>query len=128
MAAATGVSLAVRSWLPSDQVPAIGWRIAFGLGGLAGCLSFIMRRAMEESPEFAKMKALAARHPLGEVLQAHWWPALLGVGGLAATAAFNGLFFAHMPAYLSGVLGYDARQAVAAQTAGVMVHAAGILG
>lgn len=127
VALATGVSLAVRSWLPSDQVPAIGWRIAFGLGGLAGFLSFIMRRALEESPEFAKMRALAARHPLGEVLRAHWWPVLLGVGGLAATAAFNGLFFAHMPAYLSGVLGYDARQAVVAQTVGVIVHAAAIL-
>ena len=128
VAAATGVSVAVRTWLPADQVPQIGWRIAFGLGGLAGFLSFLMRQAMEESPEFAKMKALAARHPFREVLQAHWWPVLLGVGALAATAAFNGLFFAHMPSYLSGVLGYDPRQAVIAQTAGVVVHATAILG
>jgi MFS family permease len=74
------------------------------------------------------MKALAARHPLREVLQGHWWPVLLGVGGLAATAGFNGLFFAHMPAYLSGVLGYEPRQAVLAQTVGVLVHAIAILG
>lgn len=127
VAVATGVSVAVRTWLPADQVPEIGWRIAFAVGGLAGFLSFLMRRAMEESPEFAKMKALAARHPLREVLRTHWWPLLLGVGGLAATAAFNGLFFAHMPAYLSGVLGYDPRQAVVAQTVGVVVHAAAIL-
>jgi MFS family permease len=127
VAAATGVSLAVRTWLPPDQVSQVGWRIAFSLGGLAGVLSFLMRRAMEESPEFARMKALAARHPLREVLQMHWWPVLLGIGSLAATAAFNGLFFAHMPAYLSGVLGYDPRQAVLAQTVGVIVHAGGIL-
>jgi MHS family proline/betaine transporter-like MFS transporter len=127
VAAATGVSLAVRTWLPPDQVPALGWRIAFVVGGLAGALSFMMRRAMEESPEFAKMKALAARHPLREVLQEYWWPVLLGVGGLSATAGFNGLFFAHMPAYLSGVLGYDPREAVVAQTAGVIVHAAALL-
>jgi hypothetical protein len=128
VAVATGVSVAVRTFLPSAQVPVLGWRIAFALGGLAGFLSFLMRRAMEESPEFAKMKALAARHPFREVISAHWWPVLLGVGALAATAAFNGLFFAHMPAYLSGVLGYDARQAVVAQTVGVVVHAAAILG
>ena len=127
VAAATGVSLAVRTWLPPDQVSQVGWRIAFSLGGLAGVLSFLMRRAMEESPEFARMKALAARHPFREVLQRHWWPVLLGIGSLAATASFNGLFFAHMPAYLSGVLGYDAREAVLAQTVGVIVHAAGIL-
>ena len=52
---------------------------------------------------------------------------LLGVLGLAATAGFNGLFFAHMPAYMSGVLHYDPRQAVVSQTAGVVVHALGIL-
>lgn len=31
------------------------------LGGLGGIVSFLARRAMEESPEFEKMKALAAR-------------------------------------------------------------------
>jgi len=127
VAAATGVSVTVRTWLPPEQVASVGWRIAFALGGLAGLLSFVMRRAMEESPEFAKMKALAARHPLRELLQGYSWPVLLGVGGLAATAGFNGLFFAHMPAYLSGVLGYDPREAVVAQTVGVIVHATGIL-
>jgi MHS family proline/betaine transporter-like MFS transporter len=53
---------------------------------------------------------------------------LIGIGGLAATGAFNGLFFALMPAYLSGVLQYGARDAVIAQTIGVVVHAAAILG
>jgi len=128
VAVATGVSVAVRTWLPPEQIPQLGWRIAFALGGLAGFLSFLMRRAMEESPEFAKMKALAARHPFREVLTGHWWAVVLGVGALAATAAFNGLFFAHMPAYLSGVLGYDPRRAVVAQTVGVVVHAVAILG
>ena len=127
VAAATGVSLLVRTWLPAEQVPAFGWRIAFVLGGLGGVLSFLMRRAMEESPEFLRMKALAARHPFREVLELHLWPVVLGVSALAATAGFNGLFFAHMPAYLSGVLGYDPRDAVFAQTTGVIVHAAALL-
>ena len=54
-----------------ELVPIYGWRIAFVLGGLAGLLSVLMRRAMEESPEFARMKALASRRPFGEVLQTH---------------------------------------------------------
>ena len=57
VAVATGVSLGVRTWLPPELVPIYGWRIAFVLGGLAGLLSFLLRRAMEESPEFARMKA-----------------------------------------------------------------------
>ena len=46
---------------------------------------------------------------------------------LAATAGFNGLYFAHMTAYMSSVLHYDPRQAVVSQTVGVIVHALGIL-
>jgi MHS family proline/betaine transporter-like MFS transporter len=128
VAVASGVSLGVRTWLPPELVPVYGWRIAFVLGGLAGLLSFLMRRAMEESPEFARMKQLASKRPFGEVLQTHRLPVLVGIGGLAATGAFNGLFFALMPAYLSGVLQYGARDAVIAQTIGVVVHAAAILG
>ena len=47
---------------------------------------------------------------------------------LAGTACFNGLFFSHMPAYLTGVLQYDPRQGVYSQTVGVIVSALAILG
>jgi MHS family proline/betaine transporter-like MFS transporter len=127
VAVASGVSLGVRTWLAPELVPVYGWRIAFVLGGLAGLLSFLMRRAMEESPEFARMKALASKRPFGEVLQTHRKAVVVGIGSLAATGAFNGLFFALMPAYLSGVLQHSARDAVIAQTVGVVVHAAAIL-
>jgi MFS transporter, MHS family, proline/betaine transporter len=127
VALATGVSLAVRTWLPPTIVASVGWRIAFVLGGLGGLLSFVLRRSLEESPEFARMKQLAARQPFREVLKQHLGPVVLGIAGLAATAGFNGLFFAHMTAYTSSVLGYNPRQAVIAQTIGVVVHATGIL-
>jgi MFS transporter, MHS family, proline/betaine transporter len=127
VAAATGVSLAVRTWLPAQLVATLGWRVAFVLGGLGGLLSFVLRRSLEESPEFARMKQLALRRPFREVLRSHLVPVAVGVSGLAATAGFNGLFFAHMAAYMSGVLRYDPRQAVVSQTIGVIVHALGIL-
>ena len=127
VAVATLVSLAVRTWLPPDMVPLVGWRIAFILGGLGGLLSFVLQRTLEESPEFVRMKQLASRQPFREVLSSHRVPVLLGVTVIAATGGFNGLFFAHMAAYLSSVLHYDPRQAVVAQTIGVVVHAAGIM-
>jgi len=110
-----------------ELVAAWGWRIAFALGGLGGVLSFVVRRSLEESPEFARMKQLAARHPFREVLRSHLTAVAVGVSVLAATAGFNGLYFAHMAAYMSGVLHYDQRQAVVSQTVGVIVHALGIL-
>ena len=128
VAAATGVSLAVRTWLPAQTVATFGWRIAFMIGGLGGLVSFALRRSLEESPEFARMKALASRQPFRDVLRTHLRPVALGVGMLAATAGFNGLFFAHMSAYAAGVLGYNPRQAIVSQTIGVVVHALSILG
>src|SRR5205809_1159681 len=127
VAVAAVVSLAVRTWLPADLVATLGWRVAFVLGGLGGLLSFILLRSLEESPEFARMKQLASRQPFREVLRAHRVGVAVGVAVLAATAGFNGLFFAHMAAYMSGVLGYSPRQAVLSQTIGVIVHALGIL-
>src|SRR4051794_15826270 len=61
VAAATGVSLAVRTFLDAADVPTYGWRIAFVIGGLGGVLSFVLRRSLEESPEFERMKSLASR-------------------------------------------------------------------
>src|SRR5215471_14350647 len=80
VAVATGVSLSVRTLLPPEQVPFLGWRIAFVLGGLG---SFVLRRSLEESPEFARMKALASRQPFREVLKSHLGSVAFGVAGLA---------------------------------------------
>jgi MFS family permease len=127
VAAATGVSVAVRTLLDPADVATYGWRIAFIVGGLGGVLSFWLRRSLEESPEFARMKALALRQPFRELLRTHTSHVLVGCALLAGTGCFNGLFFSHLPAYLSGVLQYDPRQAVFAQTLGVTASALGIL-
>ena len=128
VAAATGVSLALRTWLLPQAAASFGWRIAFMIGGLGGLLSFALRRSLEESPEFARMKQLASRQPFRDLLRTHLRPVALGIGVLAATAGFNGLFFAHMAAYAAAVLGYNPRQAIVSQTIGVVVHALAILG
>lgn len=128
VALATGVSLSVRTLLDPAVVPLYGWRIAFILGGLGGALSVVLRRSLEESPEFARMKSVAVKQPFREVLTTRPMPVLVGIATLAGTACFNGLFFSHLPAYLSAVLHYDARQAVLSQTAGVIASALGIAG
>jgi MFS family permease len=127
VAVATGVNLAVRAIVDAPLVPLYGWRIGFIVGGLGGVLTFALRRSLEESPEFARMKALALRQPFRELLRTHTQHVLVGSALLAATACFTGLYFSHLPAYLAAVLRYDARQAVLAQTIGVVLHALGIL-
>ena len=127
VAVATGVSLSVRTFMDPELVPVYGWRIAFILGGLGGVLSFVLRRSLEESPEFERMRNLAARQPFRELLKTNRAQVLVGCALLAGTGCFNGLFFSHLPAYLAGVLQYDPRQAVLSQTIGVIASAIGIL-
>jgi MFS transporter, MHS family, proline/betaine transporter len=127
VAVATGVSLSVRTFMDPALVPAYGWRIAFILGGLGGVLSFVLRRSLEESPEFARMKSLAVRQPFRELLRTNLAHVAVGCALLGGIGCFNGLFFSHLSAYLSTVLKYDARQAVLAQTVGVIVMATGTL-
>ena len=38
--------------------------------GLGGVLSFVLRRSLEESPEFERMRSLASRQPFRELLRA----------------------------------------------------------
>lgn len=104
VAAATAVSLSVRTWLDPALILVYGWRIAFVIGGLGGVLSFVLRRSLEESSEFEKMRSLASRQPFVELLRTHRTHVLVGCALLAGTGCFNGLFFSHLPAYLAGVL------------------------
>lgn len=127
VAAATGVSFGVRTLLDAADVPTYGWRIAFIIGGLGGVLSFVLRRSLEESPEFERMRSLASRQPFREMLKTHPAQVLVGCALLAGTGCFNGLFFSHLPAYLSTVHHYDPRQAVLSQTVGVIASSIGIL-
>ena len=127
VAVATGVSLSVRTYMDPALIPTYGWRIAFILGGLGGVLSFVLRRSLEESPEFERMRSLAARQPFRELLKTNRAHVLVGCALLAGTGCFNGLFFSHLPAYLSSVLQYDPRQAVLSQTVGVIASSVGIL-
>jgi MFS family permease len=127
VAVATGVSLSVRTYMDPALIPTYGWRIAFILGGLGGVLSFVLRRSLEESPEFERMRSLAARQPFSELLKTHFPQVAAGCALLAGTACFNGLFFSHLPAYLSAVLKYDPRDAVLSQTIGVIASSIGIL-
>ena len=123
VAVATGVSLGVRTYMEPTLVPLYGWRIAFILGGLGGVLSFVLRRSLEESPEFARMKSLAVRQPFRELLRTNLAHVAVGCALLGGIGCFNGLFFSHLSAYLTALLKYDPRQAVLAQTVGVIVMA-----
>lgn len=121
------MNLVVHAALTPAQVPAYGWRIAFVFGGLIGLLGFWLRRKLEETPEFAHMKGLASKHPFAELWREHWRAVVAGVVTTAATAGYNGLLFAHMPAYLDKVLHYEPHTIAVAQNVALAMASLGIL-
>jgi len=126
VALGTTIALIVGNVLTPADAALYGWRVAFVIGGLLGLASFWLRRSFEESPEFVELKRLAAasKEPIGELVRTHPGQIVIGIAAQAVTAVFAGLFFAHMPAYLTTVAKYDATTAVYAQTYGVVLHAA----
>jgi MHS family proline/betaine transporter-like MFS transporter len=124
---AAAVNLVVHMVLAPPDVAAYGWRIAFVFGGLIGLLGFWLRRKLEETPEFARMKNMASKQPLAELLREHWRAVLFGIAAAVATAGYNGLLFAHMPAYLEKLLHYDARSVAIAQNLALGTASLGIL-
>ena len=121
------VALLINTTLSPPDAAAFGWRIAFVLGGATGLLSFLVRRRLHESAEFAAMRAVASRTPLRELFRGHPLPLLLGVGSSAATSVFNGMMFAYLPGYLVKVLQYTPAEASLAQNVGLATTSVGLL-
>lgn len=124
---ATLVNLVVQLLLPQALFPAYGWRIGFLVGGGLGLVGWWLRRALEETPAFNRLRAQVVRLPLRAVLGAFPGAVLVGICTTAATACFNGLLFVHMPAYLGRVLHEPPLLVSIAQNAGIATLSVGLL-
>src|SRR5688572_21901185 len=122
------LNLAVHQTLTVDEVQAWGWRIGFLVGGGLGLVSFFLRLKLEESREFARIRAVAAASavPIAEVIRHYPVAVIVGVAILAVTAGFNGLLFA-MPAFLPQTMGYEAVSAIEAQNVALIIMSFGLL-
>jgi MFS family permease len=125
--AATVLSLVIQNGMTADQVAAYGWRIPFWIGGGLGLLGFWVRRSLEESPEFERVKKQASSSPFAELLRTHPVHVLIGIGLVASTGAFNGLLFAYMPAYLKTVVHVDPGKAILSQNIALVAHSFALL-
>jgi MFS transporter, MHS family, proline/betaine transporter len=95
---ATLVNLGIQYALPPADVASYGWRIAFLLGGFIGCVSYLMRRSLEESPEFLRMHS-PARNPMRELLRDHGRAVVTAAAVAAVVGGFNGMLYGFIPAY-----------------------------
>jgi MFS family permease len=60
--------------LPDDIKYGIGWRIPFGLSAVVVVVAFVIRRTLEETPEFEANRAEdeIVRLPFGVLMREHW--------------------------------------------------------
>lgn len=123
---ATLVNLGLQYALPPADVASFGWRIAFLIGGLTGCVSYMLRRSLKELPEFLRMHNVS-RHPLLEVVRDHWAALLTGAGVAAVIAGFNGILYGFVPSYLVQELHYSAPVMAAAMTTALVVSSCALL-
>ena len=124
---ATTINFLLQSYMSAAAVGEIGWRIPFIVGGLLGIVAFLLRRSLEETPQFSRMRKAPSKFPIAEVLSHHARPLLVAVGVGAGTAAFNAVLFALMPVYLVNVLKYDSLVVARALNVSLLFYAAGIL-
>lgn len=90
--------------LPDDIKYSIGWRIPFWLSAVVVLVAFIVRRTLDESPDFveAKSKGEIAKLPLVDLLRYHWRDVLRVI--LCATVAAVSTVFGNLAiAYGTGV-------------------------
>jgi MFS transporter, MHS family, proline/betaine transporter len=123
---ATLVNLGIQYALPPEAVASYGWRVAFLLGGLIGCISYLLRRSLEESPEFLRMHSHPTS-PFSEVLRAHWQAVLTAAGVVAMIGAFTGMLYGFVPAYLVQSLHYSPSETALATTTALLISSAGLI-
>lgn len=122
------LNLVVHGTMSVDVIGAWGWRIGFLFGGVLGIVSFFLRLSLEESREFARIRATAgeSRVPFQELFRTHAKAVLVGFLVLSVTAGFNGLLFA-MPAFMPQAMGYAAVDAILATNVALAVISVGLL-
>jgi MFS transporter, MHS family, proline/betaine transporter len=120
------VNLGIQYALPPADVASYGWRIAFLLGGFIGCVSYLLRRSLEESPEFLRMHSVAS-NPISELLREHGKAVLTAAGVVAVVGGFNGMLYGFVPAYLVQTLHYSASQTALAMTTALIVSSMGLI-
>ncbi|CAB3736827.1 MFS transporter [Paraburkholderia rhynchosiae] len=124
---ATMTNFVIQSSLSAADVHSYGWRIAFCLGGLLGLLSYFLRRSLEETQEFARMRTHVSRKPFRDLISRHGRAVLIGVGISSVVNASNIMLFVFFPNFATNTLHHDPRVVSACQNVGIACLSISIL-
>ena len=100
-----------------------GWRIPFLLSSVLVLLGLWIRKDIDETPDFQRVKASGqvAKAPLSDTLKHHWREVLIAAGlKVVETAPFY-IFSTFVVSYATSTLTYQKSQALEAVTLGALV-------
>ena len=111
----------------NPDMASLNWRLPFLLGGALGLTAAYLRRRLQETPLFEKLREgreITQRAPLGVVLSQHGKACLIGLGLLCMMSLTVITYFQYMVTYL--ITNYHVPQsaALAANIVGVIALAA----
>ncbi|MBN4066740.1 MFS transporter [Simkania negevensis] len=111
--------------LDHEQMLAYGWRIPFLCGGLAGMISFVMRKKLSETVIFQtfEQEAEAHRMPIFNVFTKHFKGLIASVLLVWLVASVVTLLYIFMPTYLINYLNYPEKHVDTLNTINIIIFA-----
>ena len=107
---AVGLYTLLSSWITSAQMEVWGWRVLFAIGFPLGLVGLLIRRKLDESPEFrAVERARLEKHlrppTMGEVIRSQWKNMLIFMSILMSHTLPNYLILGFFATYLTTFVG-----------------------
>jgi MFS family permease len=121
--AGTLAGLLVTSLLSPEQQASWGWRLPFAAGLLIAPVGLWVRRYLQETEEFAALRASAPPPPPLQGVGAHWPRLLAGFGMVMAPATQYYVLIAYMPTFVRTQLHLTLNDAFGAQTIALIAMA-----
>ena len=101
---AAAIGLAAGAWLTPAQMGDFGWRIPFAVGCVLIPLLLLIRRLLEETPDFLARTERATLRKIIAQVAANWSLVLRGAGLAVMTTVFFYMITAYTPTFGSKVL------------------------
>lgn len=116
------VTLAMNFIYTQPELHDWAWRVPFILGGIFGLISIYLRRFLQETPVFQKMRQskMLARFPLKEVLQSSRYGIWISMFITWVLTTCIVVFILLMPTFAGGVLKFDPFTTVYFQLSGLV--------
>jgi MFS family permease len=126
-AGAAALASLIASFDPA--LSSLAWRLPFILGGLFGLLAAYLRRHLQETPMFEKMKrerGISTQVPLAVIIQQYRKQCIFALALVFVFSSTSGVYFQYLPVFLVGQLHFDRSVVFTANIVGVIAFVLGM--